>query len=191
MTHELIERGHDVVGVDASEAMLARARTRLGDSASLVQTWLPELPLTGPFDGAVSTLDGLNYLSLPDLESTFTEIARVLRPGGWLVFDVHGPAMLHFAHANPVITGVRNGCAFTLTTDVDDLVCRTTIDFVGDEDHPAFSEKHAQRLHTHEELRSALVNSGFTVLSVTDEYSDVAETDTTLRTTWVARLEET
>jgi hypothetical protein len=78
-----------------------------------------------------------------------------------------------------------------LTTDVDDLVCRTTIDFVGDEDHPAFSEKHTQRLHMHEELRSALVNSGFTVLAVTDEYSDAAETDTTLRTTWVARLEET
>lgn len=191
MTTELVDRGHDVVGVDASAAMLDRARTRLGASVSLIHAWLPDLPLEGPFDAAVSTLDGLNYLRQAELEATFVAVARVLRPGGWLVFDVHGPGMLPFALANPVITGVRRGCPFVLTTDVDGAACRTTLDFTGDSDHPPFTETHTQFLHPSLVIRSALEVAGFAVLEVTDEYSDAAVTESTLRATWVTRLEET
>lgn len=189
MTAQLVEHGHRVVGVDASEAMLARARARLGTSVPLLHTGLPDLPIEGPFDAAVSSLDGLNYLGLEDLEATFVAVARVLRPGGWLVFDVHGPGMLPFARANPVITGVRCGCSFVLTTDVEGAACRTTIDFTGDADHPAFTETHTQHMHTVDEIRAALTIAGFSVLAVTDEYSDAALAESTLRATWVARRE--
>ena len=42
---ELVARGYDVVGVDASDAMLALARTRLGPEAALSRTTLPHLEL--------------------------------------------------------------------------------------------------------------------------------------------------
>ena len=190
MTAELVDRGYRVVGLDASEAMLRRARARLDSSVQLEQAWLPDLPLNGQFDAAVSTLDGLNYLTPPDLEATFAALARLLRPGGWLVFDAHGPGMRPFALANPVISGVSGGCPFTLTTQVEDSVCRTTIDFTGDDDHPSFEETHTQYLHTEEQVHAILRSAGFVVHSVTDEYSDRIVTEATLRAAWVARLEE-
>jgi predicted TPR repeat methyltransferase len=60
---ELIARGYRVVGVDASEAMLARARERLGPEMVLGRMTLPDLAVGGGFDAAVCTFDGLNYLT--------------------------------------------------------------------------------------------------------------------------------
>ena len=59
---ELTARGYRVVGVDASEAMLALARERLGPDVALSRMTLPDLTVEGIFDAAVCTFDGLNYL---------------------------------------------------------------------------------------------------------------------------------
>lgn len=86
----LLDRGADVVGVDASEAMLAHARERVGDRADLRRADLAE-PLDvadDAFDGIVSAL-ALGYVR--DWEATFAEFARVLAPGGFLVFSVKHP----------------------------------------------------------------------------------------------------
>jgi predicted TPR repeat methyltransferase len=57
---ELTARGYRVVGVDASEAMLALARERLGPKVVLSRMTLPDLVVGGGFDAAVCTFDGLN-----------------------------------------------------------------------------------------------------------------------------------
>ncbi len=192
MTAELVARGYDVVGVDASPAMLALARTRLGPDVPLIEAWLPDLPVPGGFDAAVSTLDGLNYLTGDDLATTFAATARMLRPGGWMVFDLHGPAALPFAQTHPVITGEQDGSGFTLTTDVNGCIVTTTIEFVGapgSSSAGTFTESHTQHLHSTEEVRRALESAGFMVLGAFDEYSERALTESTLRVTWVARLE--
>ena len=64
---ELIARGYRVVGVDAADAMLAQARERLGPDVELSRVTLPELAVDGVFDAAISTFDGLNYLTPADL----------------------------------------------------------------------------------------------------------------------------
>ena len=64
---ELIARGYRVVGVDASDAMLALARKRLGPEMALSRTTLPDLTVEGVFDAAVCTFDGLNYLTPDEL----------------------------------------------------------------------------------------------------------------------------
>jgi ubiquinone/menaquinone biosynthesis C-methylase UbiE len=94
----LRERGAEVVGVDASREMLARARERLGATdgerddppVEFHRADLAE-PLDFPdesFDGVVSALV-LDYVE--DWHATFAEFARVLRPGGFLVFSVGHP----------------------------------------------------------------------------------------------------
>ncbi len=188
MTLELLDRGHDVVGLDASAAMLEQARARLRDRATLVQAWLPELPVDGPFDAAVSTHDGLNYLTLEELRATFTALHPLLRPGGWFVFDVHGPAALPFALAHPVIRGTQSEARFTLTNSVQERTCTSTIVF--ESPMATFTEVHTQHLHDTADVTRALEESGFRVAQVVDEYSDRAATDETLRATWVARREE-
>ncbi len=85
VAQQLVARGHDVVGIDLSEAMLARAvpeaRFLAGD---LVALPLPD----GDVDHVVCSL-ALAHLS--DLRPFFAEAARVMRPGGHLlVLDTRG-----------------------------------------------------------------------------------------------------
>lgn len=70
--------------------MLAEARERLGDRADFQRADLGEpLPFEDDsFDGILSAL-ALGYVR--DWAATFAEFARVLRPGGWLVFSVKHP----------------------------------------------------------------------------------------------------
>jgi ubiquinone/menaquinone biosynthesis C-methylase UbiE len=77
-----------VVGADISEAMLARAKLRFAREARagrlrLVQAPVDRLPL-GPasIDKAVSVA---SLYFWPDPAAAFTELARVIRPGGSLV----------------------------------------------------------------------------------------------------------
>lgn len=101
-TEWLLEQGADVVGCDVSEAMLAEARERVGDRADLHRADLGD-PLDFAdadwFDGVVSALV-LDHIE--DLRQPFTEFARVLRPGGFLVFSVSHPL------ENYVDEGVEN-----------------------------------------------------------------------------------
>jgi len=88
-TEWLLEGGADVVGVDASEGMLERARERLDDAA------LQRVDLSGPlpfradaFDGVVSGL-ALGYIE--EWRPVFEEFRRVLADGGFVVFSVKHP----------------------------------------------------------------------------------------------------
>ena len=187
MTAELASRGHEVVGLDASPAMLDRARTLLGPDIPLVEAVLPDLPLTGPFDAVVSTLDGLNYLPLAGFRATVAAATGMLRPDGWLVFDVHAEPVLAFLDEHPLISGTERGVAYTLTSDVDPSLrsVRSTLTATG----PGvdFTETHVQYVHAARDVAAALADAGLTLIAVTDEYTDTPVTDTTLRATWIAR----
>lgn len=187
MTAELLARGYDVEGVDASPAMLALARDRLARDALLTECVLPDLPVQGPFDAAVSTLDGLNYLALDDLRATFAAIAATLRPGGWFVFDLHTDATLGFLLDHPVIDGSQDGSSFVLRTTVTGRTCATTIEFTAPDAASSFIETHTQHIHRADDIRRALAEASFTDVSVLDEYTSSPAAPTTLRATWVAR----
>ena len=71
------------VGIDSSEAMLARARERMPDADLRLQRLEDELP-AGPFDLVVSAL-ALHHLDGPGKQDLFSRVARVLQPGGSFV----------------------------------------------------------------------------------------------------------
>ena len=73
----------DWVGIDSSEAMLARARERLPDADLRVQRLEDELP-AGPFDLVVSAL-AVHHLDGAGKRGLFLRVARVLSPGGHFV----------------------------------------------------------------------------------------------------------
>jgi len=88
----LAARGHQIVGVDSSPAMLARARAKLlqGDFR---EGDLEALPLESrSVDVAVCALA---LVHLPELGQAVAELARVVRPGGRVIIsDVH-PFVVH------------------------------------------------------------------------------------------------
>jgi predicted TPR repeat methyltransferase len=87
----LLRRGWRVSACDISPAMVERAReTAEGSGAEVIVADARDLPELGRFDLAVSLDDALNYLvSATDLRLAFAGLARNLRPGGLLVFDLN------------------------------------------------------------------------------------------------------
>ena len=86
----LLEAGAEVVGFDASTAMVEIARTRLGDRCRIDVGRLGE-PLPYPsesFDLSVCAL-AIHYVQ--DAAAAFAELYRVLRPGGALVLSTQHP----------------------------------------------------------------------------------------------------
>jgi tRNA (cmo5U34)-methyltransferase len=81
----------DWVGIDASGAMLGRARERLPDADLRLQKLEDELP-SGSFDLVVSAL-AVHHLDGAGKRELFARVAGVLKPGGCFVLgDVVVPA---------------------------------------------------------------------------------------------------
>jgi len=78
----LAAAGHGVVGVDASEAMLAHARRRL-PGADLRVGELTRLPLEN--ESAAGGVCALALSHLPKIAGAIAELGRVLAPGGRLI----------------------------------------------------------------------------------------------------------
>ncbi len=97
LTAALLERGHDVLAIDASAAMLKQCRTRV-PSAQLCLGDLAHLPLAdGVMDVAVCAL-ALTHIE--GLRTPVAELARVVRRGGRVVLsDIHPVAVATGAHA--------------------------------------------------------------------------------------------
>ena len=110
------KQGYDVIGVDASEEMLAEAREKQiaqGFDALFLCQRMEALDLYGTIDAAVCTLDSLNHLTD---EATFCEalrrVALFMNDGGVFLFDVNTP----YKHAQ--VLGSN-----TFVYDLDEVFC--------------------------------------------------------------------
>ncbi len=96
VTAELVDRLPEgrVIAVDGSEAMVAKAKERLGDRADYLVSDLVELELEEPVDLVFSTAT-LHWIS--DHERLFRRLRGALKPGGRLVAQCggHGNVAAH------------------------------------------------------------------------------------------------
>ncbi len=109
LCRDLASAGHTAIGVDLSLGMLRHARTE----APLVQGDATALPLPADsVDGVISAFALRNFVALPPV---FTELARVIRPGGRVaLLDVAVPShpvlraghSAYFGHVVPRIGGM-------------------------------------------------------------------------------------
>lgn len=95
-SRQLAALGAKVIGVDYSESMIENAR-RHGTPDGVAVDYRVDNGETlstladDSVDGATSQL---GLMDIPDLDATLASVARVLRPGGWLVFVIAHPVFL-------------------------------------------------------------------------------------------------
>ena len=96
----LVDLGAEVVGIDASESMLAHARElerQVPRGIEYVHGDAHDLrPLADEqFDGVVCYMA---LMDIPELEPTIRSVARILKPGGWFVAVITHPCYKSPAH---------------------------------------------------------------------------------------------
>lgn len=99
LTAPLARDGHRVLGVDLSAAMLARAATRIRRTSAavagrcvLARADLRALPVRGHFPLVIAAFHTIQHLiDDRDLVTLFRQVARLIQPDGWFVFDVFFP----------------------------------------------------------------------------------------------------
>lgn len=95
LTNLLAERGYDMIGIDLSSEMLARASAAAsagGLSVLYLEQDMRAFDLFGTVDAAVCSLDGINYLTKKeDVARCFARVHTFLNDGGLFLFDVNTP----------------------------------------------------------------------------------------------------
>ena len=116
LSEEMARLGYDVIGTDASEAMLSCAMDKKFESGLPIQYLcqdMTELDMFGTIDVTLCALDSLNHLvSLEDIRKTFERVSLFCEPGGLFIFDVNTP----YKHRN--ILGNN-----TFVYDLEDVYC--------------------------------------------------------------------
>jgi trans-aconitate 2-methyltransferase len=104
---ERLPRGR-VVALDASASMIEAARERLGRFGDRIDYVVADLgrtlPLSEPVDAILSTA---TFHWVPDHNALFSNLAAVLRPGGWLVAQCGGAG--NIASIRAVLATIGDG----------------------------------------------------------------------------------
>lgn len=156
-------RSQRAVGLDLSEPLLQAARRRLRPGLALVRGDMRRLPFAAErFDGALSMFTSFGYFR-DDSENwqVLAELARVLRPGGWLFFDFLNRSALE---TQALERGERRGGRWIAEEERriegERIVKRVTLRPCAGEGEALHYEE-SVRLFTPDELSAAFVALGF------------------------------
>lgn len=102
-----LPRGH-VVALDGSASMIEAARQRLAPFGDRIEYVVADLGLPLPLDEPVDAiLSTATFHWIADHDTLFSNLAEVLRPGGWLVAQCGGAG--NIASIRRVLAGIGDG----------------------------------------------------------------------------------
>ena len=198
----LLEKsGYDIIGVDASEDMLMVANEKKYEeesSAMFLCQRAEELDLFGTIDCAVSCLDTINHIdSLEKIEKAFSLISLFMNMNGIFIFDINTP----FKHKeilgnNTFIYDMDDVyCAWQNTLDEENKKTDIDLDFFikneDDEGYERYSESFSEYVYDIDDIINIIKKCGFTLLEMSDDYSDKPVNETTERITFVVKKTKT
>ena len=160
----MLARGYHVTACDLSPAMVAEARRKWGGGARIHVEDMRRLPWRSTFDLVTCLDDAVNYLlTRDDLASALGSMARVLRPGGVLVFDTNSLRTYRSTFAQ-TFQVASDGWRFTWQGDGSagfkpGGVATARVTAKGA--YPGSPSKHVQRHWPIAELRAACQEAGF------------------------------
>ncbi len=190
---ELQKHGVDTIGVDSSDAMLMRAREKLGAEVLLLCQDMCKLDLYGMVDGAVCTLDSLNHLCRTEqLAEVFRRARLFVEPNGLFIFDVntiykHREVLgdTAFVVEQPGLLCVWRNRYVQRTHEVSML-----LDFFTEEadgSYERYQDTVRERAYSERTLRALLLENGWETVAVYEDMTTDAPSDTCERMVFVAR----
>ncbi len=181
LTLELLKRGIDTFGVDASPQMLSIAKDKAQGFPDVlfVCQKMQRLELYAPVDTVMCMLDGINHLpSFDDMMTTFRKVHEYLNPGGVFIFDMntvykHKEILAH----NTFVYDMENVfCCWQNSYNDDDSV-DISLDFFAKSaaGYKRFTESFTERAYEEQGLKEALLEVGFVEVHIYDSPGEEKE----------------
>ena len=176
------EMGYEVTASDLSEDMLTIANQRFQEanqSIPVLQLSMDNLEGLAGFDIVTIAIDSLNYLqSGEQVQQTFKEVSEALNTGGHFFFDVHSVFKVETVYmASPFVYDAEE-IAYIWHTEPGETEHSVIHDMTFFVQHNGlferFEETHEQRTFPVDVYVKWLEEAGFSVESVTADFSDQA-----------------
>lgn len=189
------QRGYEVVGLDASEAMLAQARSRAEEVNDRLELVCQDMRSFTVWDkvGLITCLyDSMNYmLEEADLLRVFKCAASAIAPGGLFVFDMNTAWMMEHVLDEKTEFFESGPLSLVMVHNYDREKRRATVKIVGfirrDGLYEKFSETHVEQSYTEEQVYRNLEKAGFWVEGEYGCFGFEPPVMDTARIMWVAR----
>ncbi|MBP5281832.1 MAG: methyltransferase domain-containing protein [Lachnospiraceae bacterium] len=196
LTEMLYDAGYDMIGIDASDAMLAKAmekREESGDAILYLQQDMRELSLYSTVGTVISACDCVNYvLEEDELLEVFSLVENYLYPGGIFIFDFNTGYKYREIIGDSVIAENREDCSFIWENFYDEESRINEYDLTmflrrEGELFERVTETHFQKGYEPSEIRSLLEKAGLEVLLMRDADEDGEVSEESQRVYVVAR----
>lgn len=196
LTEIMYGRGYDMVGVDASGAMLNIAlekKEKSGAEILYLQQDMRDLELYGTAGTIYSVCDSLNYiLEEEELLDVFMHVNNYLYPGGIFIFDFNTEYKYREVIGETTIAESREDCCFIWDNfyDAEEGINEYDLTvFVREEGElfRRFTETHYQRGYRVEQILELVSRAGMAVAEVMDADTGGAVTAESQRVYVVAR----
>ena len=195
LTELLAKEGYDMIGVDYSQEMLARAMEKRDESGLSILYLLQdmrEFELYGTVKAVVSVCDSLNYLlDEEEVIETFRLVNNYLDPKGLFIFDFNTVYKYKEVIGDATIAENREDCSFIWENyyHEEDEINEYEVTFFVKEGElfRRFEETHYQRGYTPGQMKDFLAKAGLEFVSMADSDTGKEVTSESERIYMIAR----
>jgi len=186
----LAENGFDVTGVDLSGDMLMVASEKAEQKGLNIHLFEQDMSLLeglGCFDIISIFCDSINYLNTPeDVQKTFSNVFTHLDDTGLFLFDVHSPHKIEqFMNESYSLAEDKVSYIWTSFPGEHPLSIEHELTFFvlddESEKYDRFDEVHKQRTYSMVQYCNWLSEAGFSVQSITADFTEHTPTETSER----------
>lgn len=207
ITIPLAQKGYDITAIDLSAEMLAQAKAKTDTlrnaGKSLSIDWqaqdMTALELYDDddnfllYDGVIATFDAFNYILEPEaLQFLLQDLADHMNDNGILIFDIQTPYKLRKYLGNNIYTLHREDVEYMWENqfDTEEQICQMDITFFLRQENGLYqkvTESHTERVYEPDLLQLWLNLSGFDVLGIYQELSELPLEEESHRAVFVAK----